>query len=124
MLRKRLAGANLDQLAAQLATRKNQDARDHFLPFVRKVWPDFIQGRHHQIMADVFERIDRGEVKRVIINLAPRHTKSRFTSVLFPAWYLGRHPKDKILEASHTASLALDFGRDLRNLVDSEEYRA
>src|SRR5262245_36159439 len=101
-----------------------QQARHHFLPFVRKVWPEFIYGTHHKIMAEAFERIARGELKRVIINLPPRHTKSKFASVLFPAWYLGRHPDEKILECSHTASLAQDFGRELRNLVATPEYRA
>lgn len=123
-LRKRLEDADLDALQAELAARKTHDAREHFLPFVRRVWPEFIAGRHHTIMSDIFERIDKGEVKRVIINLPPRHTKSRFASVLFPSWYLGRHPAEKIMQCSHTASLALDFGRDLRNLVNSEEYRA
>jgi hypothetical protein len=101
-----------------------QQAQKRFLPFVRAVWPEFIHGTHHQIMADAFERIDQGKLKRVIINLPPRHTKSKFASVLFPAWYLGKHPTDKILEASHTASLAQDFGRELRNLVVTPEYRA
>lgn len=123
-LRQRLEGADLAALQAELTQRKSREARERFLPFVRRVWPDFIHGRHHQIMADVFERIEKGECKRCIINLAPRSTKSRFTSVLFPAWYLGRHPKHQILEASHTASLALDFGRDLRNLIATPEYRA
>ena len=123
-LQQRLSGADLHALAEELQQRKAQDARENFLPFVRRVWPEFIQGRHHGIMADVFQRVETGECKRVIINLPPRHTKSRFTSVLFPAWYLGRHPERKIMQASHTASLALDFGRDLRNLVNSDEYRA
>jgi predicted phage terminase large subunit-like protein len=100
------------------------EARRHFLPFVRKVWPEFIHGKHHDIMADAFERIEKGELKRCIINLPPRHTKSKFASVLFPAWHLGLHPEKKILEASHTASLAMDFGRELRNLVGTPEYQS
>jgi predicted phage terminase large subunit-like protein len=100
------------------------EARGHFLPFVRRVWPGYIHGRHHDVMADAFERIERGELKRCIINMPPRSTKSRFTSILFPAWYLGRHPEKKIFEASHSASLAMDFGRDLRNLVKEEPYQA
>jgi predicted phage terminase large subunit-like protein len=99
-------------------------ARQHFLPFVRKVWPEFIHGRHHDVMADTFERIERGELKRVIINLPPRHTKSKFSSVFFPAWYLGHHPDHKVMECSHTVNLAQGFGRELRNLVVTPEYRA
>jgi predicted phage terminase large subunit-like protein len=97
-------------------------ARARFLPFVHRQWPDFIQGRHHKIMADVFERVENGECKRVIINLPPRSTKSRLTSVLFPSWYLGKHPGHKVMICSHTASLSMDFGRDLRNTIASAEY--
>jgi len=123
-LKERLKNADLKALEAELAKKRTQGARDKFLPFVRRVWPDFVYGRHHQIMSDVFERIDAGELKRCIINLAPRSTKSKFTSVLFPAWYLGRHPDRKVLECSHTASLALDFGREMRNLINSDDYRS
>jgi predicted phage terminase large subunit-like protein len=106
-----------------LASNVPTAARERFLPFVLRVWPEFIHGRHHDIMADAFERVARGELKRCIINLPPRHTKSKFASVLFPAWYLGRHPSERVLECSHTASLAQDFGRELRNLVVTPEYR-
>ena len=60
-------------------------AQLHFLPFVRMMWPSFIAGRHHAKMADAFERVARGELKRLIINMPPRHTKSEFASYLFPA---------------------------------------
>jgi predicted phage terminase large subunit-like protein len=123
-LRKRLQGADLEALMAEVSRLKHKDAREHFLPFVARVWPEFVRGRHHAVMSEVFERVESGKVKRVVINLPPRHTKSRFASVLFPAWYLGRHPDHKIMECSHTASLALDFGRDLRNLVATPEYQA
>lgn len=96
---------------------------ENFLAFVRRVWPTYIHGRHHDVMADAFERIEKGQLKRCIINMPPRSTKSRFTSILFPAWYLGRHPHKKIFEASHSSSLAMDFGRELRNLVRGEEYQ-
>jgi hypothetical protein len=66
-------------------------------------------------MADAFERIEKDGVKRCIISLPSWHTKSKFAKVLFPAWFLGKHLRDKILEASHIASLAMDFGWELRN---------
>lgn len=99
------------------------DCREHFLPYVRRVWPDFIHGRHHDVMADAFERIETGKLKRCIINMSPRSTKSKFASVLFPGWYLGKHPNKKILAGSHSAGLAMDFGRDLRNLVATDAYQ-
>jgi predicted phage terminase large subunit-like protein len=123
LLKQQLMGQDLSAIEAEVRKRRTIEAQSRFLPFVRAVWPQFIYGRHHAIMAEVFERIERGELKRAIINLAPRSTKSRFTSVFFPAWYLGRHPDKKVLECSHTQSLALDFGRDLRNLIATEEYK-
>lgn len=101
----------------------NEQARDHFMPFVKKMWPAFISGRHHKIMADLFERIASGELKRVCISMPPRHTKSEFGSYLLPAWYLGRFPDRKVIQTSHTAELAVGFGRKVRDLVDSEEYQ-
>jgi predicted phage terminase large subunit-like protein len=98
-------------------------AQQHFLPFVRTVWPGFIHGSHHDIMAEVFERIEKGELRRAIINLPPRHSKSMFASIYFPSWYLGRHPDRQIMECSHTVSLAQGFGRQVRNLIATPEYR-
>ena len=94
-----------------------------FLCFVEQMWPVFISGKHHAIMADAFERVARGELKRLIINMPPRHTKSEFASFLLPSWFLGRFPHKKIIQTAHTAELAVGFGRKVRNLVSSENYQ-
>ena len=91
--------------------------------FVREVWPTFISGRHHAKMASAFERVASGELKRLIINMPPRHTKSEFASYLLPAWFLGKYPDKKVIQTSHTAELAVGFGRKVRNLVDKDEYK-
>ncbi len=101
---------------------EKQQARDTFMGFVNKVWPDFIGGRHHSIMAKAFERVANGQCKRLIINMPPRHTKSEFASYLLPAWFLGKFPNKKVIQTSHTAELAVGFGRKVRNLVDSDVY--
>lgn len=112
------------QLLNELHTRKErQKAQDDFMVFVKKMWPEFIEGRHHIKMARLFEKVARGEIRRLIIALPPRHTKSEFASYLFPAWFLGKFPHKKIIQASHTAELAVGFGRKVRNLVDSEPYK-
>ena len=100
-----------------------EEARDGFMPFIKRVWPAFIEGRHHKIMGDAFERVARGELKRLIINMPPRHTKSEFASYLLPAWFLGRFPDKKIIQTAHTAELSVGFGRKVRNLVDSDDYK-
>ena len=73
-------------------------------------------------MAAAFDDIASGKLKRLIINMPPRHTKSEFASHLFPAYLLGKNPKLKIIEATHTADLAINFGRKVRDLIDTEEY--
>jgi predicted phage terminase large subunit-like protein len=98
-------------------------ARTNFLDFVRYVWPQFICGPHHKAMAQKFEALVRGDLTRVIINIAPRHGKSELTSYFFLAWLMGRAPNSKIIQATHTGELAQRFGRKVRNLMDSEEYR-
>ncbi len=111
--------AELDKLEE---LKKKQSCNERFLPFVNAMWPTFIAGRHHAKMADAFERVARGELKRLIINMPPRHTKSEFASYLLPAWFLGKFPHKKVIQCSHTAELAVGFGRKVRNLVDTEAY--
>jgi len=97
-------------------------AQDDFLSFVKCVWPDFIEGSHHRHVAEKFNKIARGEISRLIINMPPRHTKSEFASYLLPAWMVGRDPKLKIIQVTHTGELAIRFGRKAKHLLDSEDY--
>ena len=101
---------------------KREQGQEKFLSFVKTMWPGFISGRHHSVMAKKFEEIAAGKLKRLIINCPPRHTKSEFASYLLPAWFLGKFPNKKVIQTSHTAELAVGFGRKVRNLVDSEAY--
>jgi len=112
------------ELLGELEEAKGKEkARTGFLDFVRMMWPSFIAGEHHQVMANAFERVARGELKRLIINMPPRHTKSEFASYLFPAWYLGQYPEKKIIQTAHTAELAVGFGRKVRNLIGQEDFQ-
>jgi predicted phage terminase large subunit-like protein len=99
-------------------------AQSGFLEFAQAVWPDIILGEHIKIMANAFERIVSGELKRLIINMAPRHSKSEMSSFLLPSYFLGKYPKKKLIQSSHNADLAVDFGSKVRNLIASEEYKA
>ena len=94
-----------------------------FLSFVRHVWPQFIEGKHHQKIAEKFNDIANGKIKRLIINMPPRHTKSEFASFLLPAWMVGRKPDLKIIQTTHTTELAIRFGRKAKTLIDSPEYQ-
>ena len=112
------------EILDELNTRKLRErATDDFMVFVNEMWPNFIHGRHHEKMARAFERVARGECKRLIINMPPRHTKSEFASYLLPSWFFGKFPGKKVIQTSHTAELAVGFGRKVRNLVDSANYK-
>jgi hypothetical protein len=103
--------------------KKQSEIRDDFMAFVKHVWPDFIEGSHHKRVAKKFNDIANGKIKRVIINMAPRHTKSEFASYLLPAWMVGRNPKLKIIQSTNTTELSVRFGRKAKALIDSPEYQ-
>ena len=114
------------QLQEQLITEhlKSLDAAEkNFIPFVRHVWPDFISGYHHKKIAKKFEDIRDGKIKRLIVNMPPRHTKSEFASFLFPSWLVGNNPQLKIIQTTHNTELAVRFGRKMKNLIDSQIYQ-
>jgi len=114
--------AFFESLAEYESSLKREKAQVDFAKFVKEMWPGFIDGRHHKVMAKKFQEIADGKIKRLIINMPPRHTKSEFASFLLPAWFLGKYPGKKIIQTSNTAELAVGFGRKVRNLVDSEAY--
>ena len=97
-------------------------ASTNLIDFAKHVYPGFKVGPHHRKLAKIFEDVLNGKKKRVIINIAPRMGKSEFSSYLFPAYFLGKYPEKKIIMGTHTASLSEDFGRRIRNLLNSDEY--
>ena len=103
--------------------QNKREISEDFLKFVKTVWPDFVEGSHHKKIAEQFNRLAEGKINRLIINMPPRHTKSEFASFLLPAWMIGKNPKLKIIQTTHTAELAVRFGRKAKNLIDSEEYK-
>jgi len=112
-------------LQAYKKAEQEGKASQTFMDFVHLMWGEsFISGRHHKIMAEKFEGIASGKIKRLIINMPPRHTKSEFGSYLLPAWFMGKFPHKKVIQSSHTADKALEFGRKVRNLVASPQFAA
>jgi predicted phage terminase large subunit-like protein len=117
----------LREILALTQAKKKLDIRekatDSFMTFANHVYENFIEGEHHRIIAEKLERVARGELKRLIINMPPRHSKSEFASFLMPAWFLGRNPKLKIIQATHNTELAVRFGRKVRDLIDDPQYK-
>jgi predicted phage terminase large subunit-like protein len=114
---------NLALLKDYQKEMKQKNGKANFLDFIKHVYPGYKIGAHHARLAKLFEEIAEGKRKRVIVNIAPRHGKSELISYLAPAWFLGKHPAKKVIMASHTADLAVNFGRRVRNLVGSDAYK-
>ena len=110
-------------LEEQLKKLDTRDlARDKFMWYAKHVYDGFIEGRHHKIIAEKLEAIAEGKLKRLIVNMPPRHSKSEFASYLMPSWFLGRNPKLKIIQATMNTELAVRFGRKVRDLIADPIY--
>jgi len=114
---------NLELLKIYDSESVQDVGKNDFLTFIDHVYPGYKVGPHHRRLAKIFEDIANGKKRRVIVNIAPRHGKSEMISYLAPAWFLGKYPHKKVIMASHTADLAVNFGRRVRNLVGSDPYK-
>ena len=110
----------LEQQKNKLDTR--EIAQKNFLAYAQHVYEGFIVGRHHKIIAEKLELIAQGKLKRLIVNMPPRHSKSEMASYLMPSWFLGRNPKLKIIQATMNTELAVRFGRKVRDLIADPVY--
>jgi len=113
-------GVLLDELEKR---RSAKACRDDLIEFCKKMQDDYKVGRHHRMLADELMAITEGTKDRVCVNMPPRHGKSQLVSIYFPAWFIGKYPNKKILMVSHTSDLAVDFGRKVRNIIDSPAYK-
>jgi predicted phage terminase large subunit-like protein len=107
--------------AAQELLRR-RIARKSLLEFSKYTNSTYDVAPHHQLIADKLEAVERGDIKRLMITMPPRHGKSELASRRFPAWYIGRNPSKQIIAASYNSDLASDFGREVRNIVNSPEF--
>jgi predicted phage terminase large subunit-like protein len=116
--------------------RKVEAARDDLIAFCCAMQPDYKVGKHHRILGDLLMEIEQGREyeydgkpaentgkDRICVNMPPRHGKSQLVSIYFPAWFLGKNPDKKVLMVSHTTDLAVDFGRKVRNLISTDQYK-
>src|SRR3990167_5894863 len=91
--------------------------------FVKYSFDDYRESWHHKVIFKKLEAVERGEVRKLMIFVPPRHGKSEICSINFPAWFFGRNPKKSIIASSYNSDLAISFGRKARNIVDSHEYK-
>jgi hypothetical protein len=102
--------------------QRRRAAQTSLISFTEFTYPRYQAAILHHQIAEQLERVERGEIDRLMLLVPPRHGKSELASRRFPAWYLGRHPDHQFISASASVTLAEDFGRDVRNLIASPEY--
>jgi len=102
---------------------KRRKARKNFADYCRYISPDELPAEHHIILCDALEEIIDGDIRNLMVFMPPGSAKSTYATVKFPAYYLGRMKKKSIISASYSGDLATDFGRKVRNLIDSPEHQ-
>ncbi|MFT8720610.1 terminase large subunit domain-containing protein, partial [Acetobacter sp.] len=107
---------------ARSELKRRSAGRSGLLGFTQYTMSDYMVGPQHRLLCDRLDAVERGEIKRLMVFMPPRHGKSELTSKRFPAWFLGRNPTKQIITASYGATLAQGFGRDVRNIVASPEF--
>jgi predicted phage terminase large subunit-like protein len=102
--------------------QKIADAKTDFMAFCHYVYPGFKEGPHHRHMKPLLHELRDGTRPRLTVSMPPRFGKSETIAYLFVSWYLGHNPAHQIMMVTHTADLSADFGRKVRNMLDSDIY--
>lgn len=93
------------------------------LPYAVSIFSGYETAPHIVALARALERVERGECRRLIVSMPPRHGKSMLVSTAFPAWYLGRRPRAQVITATFSQEKADDWGRAVRNQLASPWFR-
>ena len=135
---RRLREESVDFKQQQIALLERQQmalqARERFMTFIKFTSPDpedpndvhrskYKNARHHDAIARVIEEVEKGEIPFLILTTAPRHGKSELVSRRLPAWYAGRHPEQNVVVATYNDDFAMDFGKDVRGIMQMPQYR-
>lgn len=110
----------VDPSLAAAELLKRDSACRSLLSFCQYTFPDYQEAHHLTALAEMLERVERGEVKRLLVLMPPRHGKSELVSLRFPCWYLARHPEDYIAQVGYAESIALTHSRKARDIFISQ----
>lgn len=100
-----------------------EKARRSFRNFILHVKPDYVVKPFHGYIISRLEAFEKGEIKKLMVFMPPQHGKTQLTTRMLPAYILGKNPSKKIAISSYSATIAHEFGRDVKNIINSPEYR-
>ena len=118
-------------LEKELAVRQS---RQNLVPYMKLMMPDitdpddvtksrFVGGWHHDKLCKKLELLEKGVIRRLIVTMPPRHSKSETCTRGFPSWYVGKRPQSQVLIAGYSETFAQqEFGREIRSTMGSQRY--
>ncbi len=108
---------------ADLQPSTEDMARAYLLCYAVSQFEQYQIAKHHQVIAAHLEALERREIKRLLITMAPRHGKTYLASEFFSAWYMGRHPEHEIMFATYSKERAMDIGLKVKQQLESDAYQ-
>lgn len=115
------------QLSRQDAAKEliaRRKARETLIDFAAYTYPGYVADPMHELIAAKLDKVIAGDIRRLMIFAPPQHGKSLLTSVLFPAYWMGKRANDPVIISSYAADLAHSKSRESRGIVEGHEYRA
>ncbi len=109
------------EAARELLVRRQ--ARSRLIDFIQYTLPQYPNPPHQILLAETLEKVERGEIKNLMVIMPPRHLKSETCSIRFPAWYFGKHPQHAIIGCSYSDNKAYTFSYAVRELITSPKYQ-
>lgn len=112
-----------EKLIALYREDLQERARKEILAFTVYTKPDYEINWHHAVLCKYLDRFARGEIKRLLVSMPPRHGKSELVSRRLPAFIFGQNPDAQIIATSYGADLASRMNRDVQRIIDEPNYR-
>lgn len=111
--------AEIDAQLEIIRKQKFQNAKENYCSYMQLVhhgrWK---RARHLDLLCELLEEIESGEIARLIITMPPRHGKSMTVTESFPSWFIGRNPERRVIQVSYGSKLAQKFGLSNRRKVE------
>jgi len=112
-----------NSLDPDLAAVLQYGCQENFAAYIKYMMPEYQMAPHLTKLIKLLEKVERGEIKRLMVFMPPRHGKSQTVSRLFPSWFMGKHPDREVIFATYAQDFADDFGRQVRGFIGSEPYQ-
>lgn len=120
--------ALLTDPALPLAVEREQAER-HLYRFLREGWhvlepeTEFVAGWHIELVAEYLELVTQGQIRRLIVNEAPKHTKSALCTIFWPVWIWLKKPSLRFMFTSYSSTLSTQHSIKRRQLIESEWFQ-